>query len=260
MARLAHGGGGDNGATTSPRPAAGPAAPPGVPPAVRQSCPPSACPRSWPGGSSAPCSGEKGHGGHQRPPGQSKLWPPGQLNPGLRHQVNTGLCRGQHGRWWSSQPRNLSQGVASMRMVIQWQLSSTQRDVGMGRCPGCSIMAQCGAWCPSPLCSRHSGYGRMRMWSPVPTWRSSETLSHSRSWRLERSCSSSARSWSIWGWGCWPRPWLPRASPNPFPMVTHPNKRLLAPSPISCPLSIPNKQLPHLPPLGVQAAILHWRV
>lgn len=30
---------------------------------------------------------------------------------------------------------------------------------------------------------------------------SSETLSHSRSCRLERSCSSSARSWSIWGQG-----------------------------------------------------------
>lgn len=37
--------------------------------------------------------------------------------------------------------------------------------------------------------------------APPLTCRSSDTLSHSRSWRLERSCSSSARSWSIWGEG-----------------------------------------------------------
>lgn len=37
--------------------------------------------------------------------------------------------------------------------------------------------------------------------APPLTCRSRDTLSHSRSWRLERSCSSSARSWSIWGEG-----------------------------------------------------------
>lgn len=60
---------------------------------------------------------------------------------------------------------------------------------------------------------------------PSLTCRSRDTLSHSRSWRLERSCSSSARSWSIWGegaqgglapqWGhCrWPQPGVPSPLP-----------------------------------------------
>lgn len=180
-----------------------------------------------------------------------------QPQPQSQHQPLGRMAR----CWWRSQPRSLSQGVAAIRMVIQRQLSSNAEGRGHGEVPRAqrngaawssvpitTVFPSLGAWkdegcgpqCPpgAPVRPCHT---------PGPGGLSAPAAAQHAAGQSGDGDVGHSLSHS-------------NAGPNSFPLVTHPNERLLAPSPISCPPSIPNKQLPRLPPLGVQAAILHWRV